>query len=202
EKDVVGDLADASELAFPDIGDAARRKLLDQWPYRAAGGFRPRHHRRELAGLDGLRVAAHRRRHERGAALAKAGSDRSGLLDPDGRAIDEDLRQLAAFACCDAALAEQHGLDIAAGGYDREQHVDIGEIGGALDDAAALLRQRLGLCACPVPDRHLMPGIEQPLRHGIAHAADADPTDLLLALRHALLLRPGPLSLVSPRRFC
>jgi len=42
--------------------------------------------------------------------------------------------------------------------------------------------------ARPIPDRHVVAGIEQALRHRITHPADADPTDLLLVLCHAELL--------------
>src|SRR5262249_47560642 len=65
-----------------------------------------------------------------------------------------------------------------AGRDDREQHVDVGEIGRLPDDASARAGERLGLGAGAIPDRDRKARLEQALRHGKAHAADADPADL------------------------
>src|SRR5258707_10817382 len=83
------------------------------------------------------------------------------ILDRDGRAVDEDLRQFAVAAGDDAVLAEIDLLEVLAGRDDREQHVDAGEIGELVDDLAALRGQRLGLGAGPVPDRDVVAALEQ-----------------------------------------
>ena len=58
-----------------------------------------------------------------------------------------------------------------------------------VDDLAAFGRERLGLGARAIPDRHVVAGLEQALRHGRSHAAGADPADLLRILRHRETLR-------------
>ena len=188
EHDVVRDLADAREFAVADIGHAARREHLDQRHGGLAGRLRAGDDGGELAGLDDLGVAAHRRGDEIGAELLELVADRGGFLDRDGRAIDHDRRQLAALAA-HAVLAVEHVLHVLAGVDDREQHVDVFEIGQMVDDLAADLGERLGLGARAIPDRNVMAGLDQPLGHGQAHAAHADPADLLRVLRgHAELL--------------
>src|SRR5439155_9034506 len=79
-------------------------------------------------------------------------------------------------------------LEVLAGRHDREQHIDAGEVGKLVGHLAAFGGQRLGLRPGPVPDRDVIAGLQQALRHGGAHAAHADPADLLLVLRHTGLL--------------
>jgi hypothetical protein len=181
EHDVVRDLADARELAVADIGDAARGEHLDQRHHRLAGRFGARDDGGELAGLDDLGVAAHRRGDELGAELLELVADRGGFLDRDGRAIDHDRRHLAALAA-DAVLAVQHLLHVLAGGDDGEQHVDVLSSDEMIDQLAADLLQRLGFGARAVPDGDVVAGLDQPLGHGNPHAAGADPADLLFVL--------------------
>src|ERR1700735_5319410 len=54
---------------------------------------------------------------------------------------------------------------------------------------AADLGERLGFGAGAIPDRDVMAGLDEPFRHGKAHAAHADPADFLGVFRgHAKLL--------------
>ena len=182
EHDIVRDLADAREFAVADIGHAARREDLDQRHGDLAGGFRARHDGGQLAGLDHLGIAAHRRGDEIGVELLELVADLGGFLDRDGRAIDDDRRHLAALAA-DAVLAVEHLLHVLAGGDDREQHIDVLEIGQMIDHLAADLFKRLGLGARAVPDRNVMAGLDEPLGHRKTHPAHADPADLLRVLR-------------------
>src|SRR5216684_4153380 len=69
-----------------------------------------------------------------------------------------------------------------------------------IDDLAAYFRERLGLGARAVPDRNVVAGLQQPLGHREAHAAHADPTDLLRVLRHNELLAHANLQQFAPRR--
>src|SRR4029077_13453828 len=105
EHDIVGDLADARELAFAHAGDALRRYHFQHRRNRLAGGLVTGNDGGELAGLDHLGIAAHRRRYELAAELAETVADRSGFLHRDGRAVHEDFWNLAAVAG-DAVLAE------------------------------------------------------------------------------------------------
>src|SRR5262249_16263423 len=102
----------------------------------------------------------------------------------DGRAIDEDFRQLAAMAG-DAVLAEIDLIQVLSGRDDGEQHVHVLELEEVVDHLAADLGQRLGLGAGAVPDGKVVTGLEQALGHGITHPAHADPTDLLLVRCHS-----------------
>src|SRR5262249_1740269 len=184
EHDVVGDLADARELAAADVGDAARGDHFHERGDGLARGLAAGDHRGELARLDDLGIAAHRRRHVFAAELLQPVADRGRLLDRDGRAVDEDFRQLAAMAG-DAVLAEIDLVQILAGRDDGEQHVHVLELDEIVDHLAADLGQRLGLGAGAVPDGEVITGLEQALGHGITHAAHADPTDLLLVRCHS-----------------
>src|SRR5215475_8057396 len=75
EHDIVGDLADAGELAVADVGHAARREHLHHRLDRAERGLRAGCHRRQLAGIDDLGVAAHRAAHEARIALGQPRPD-------------------------------------------------------------------------------------------------------------------------------
>jgi hypothetical protein len=55
----------------------------------------------------------------------------------------------------------------------------------ALDQRGAVAGERLGLAARAVPHAHAVAGGEQPLDHGLAHAAEADPSD---AIRHSCVV--------------
>ena len=182
EHDVVRDLADARELAVADVGHALRREHFDQRHRDLGVGFRARHHRRQLAGLDHLGIAGHRRGDEAHALLGQPLADVGGFLDRNRRAVDQHLRLLGAAQ--QAVLAENDLLDVLAGGDDGEHHVATGELDRLVDDLGALGGQRLGLGAGAVPDRHIVAGLEQAFRHRRAHAADPDPADLLCSLRH------------------
>ena len=188
EHDVVRDLADAREFAVADVGHAGRREHLDHRHDGLAGGFRAGNDRRQLAGLDHLGVAATPapRRSRRRVLEASCGCRRN----PRPRWSSSRRRSSAACRCAgdDAVLAEIDLLEVLAGRHDREQHVDAGEVGELVDDLAALGGERLGLGAGAVPDRDVVAGLEQPLGHRIAHAAHADPADLLVVLRHTRLL--------------
>ena len=176
------DLADAREFALAHIGHAARREHLDQRRCGLACRFGTGDDGGKLAGLDDLGVAADRRGDEVGAELLELLADRRGFLHRDGRAIDHDRRHPAALAA-HAVLAVQHLLHALAGIEDREQHVDVLEFEQVIDHLAADLLQRLGLGARTVPDGDVVAGLDQPLGHGKAHAARADPADLLRILR-------------------
>ena len=84
-------------------------------------------------------------------------ADGGGFLHRDGRAVDEDRRHLVGGA--DAVGAEIDLLEVRAGGYDREQHVDAGEIARRDPRSAAGLGERLGLRPRAVPDRHVIAGL-------------------------------------------
>ena len=55
-----------------------------------------------------------------------------------------------------------------------------------LDDLRAVLRERLGLGARAVPDRDVAAALGEALGHRVAHAAGADPADLV-PFSHSLL---------------
>ena len=76
EHDIVGDLADAGELAVAHIGHAAWREHFDQGRCGLAGGLRAGDDRGQLAGLDHFGIAAHRRGDEIGAELPELVADR------------------------------------------------------------------------------------------------------------------------------
>jgi hypothetical protein len=118
-------------------------------------------------------------------------ADGRGILHRDRRAVDDDRGQLAALAG-DAVLPVEHFLDVFAGRDDREQNVDVLEFKQVVHHRAAELGERLGLGPGAVPDRHVVAGLDQPLRHGQSHAARPDPTDLLFLTftvrRHCKLL--------------
>ncbi len=151
EHDVVGDLADARELAGPHVGDAARGDHFHERRGGLACGLAAGDHGGELARLDHLGIAAHRRRHVFAAELLQPVADRGRLLHRDGRAVDEDFRQLAAMTG-DAVLAEIDLLQILSGRDNGEQHVHVLELEEIVDHLAADLGQRLGLGAGAVPD--------------------------------------------------
>ena len=142
----------------------------------------------ELARAHAFGVARDRRRDHRGAQLREPGADRLALIDADAGAVDHNARHRTVAPGGGAVCAEQHLLEVVAGSDHREQDVDRGEIGRRTADCGARGGQRLGLGARPVPDLDRMAGPEQQLGHGMAHAAEADPADRLIAFRH----RPLP----------
>src|SRR5439155_282973 len=77
------------------------------------------------------------------AELLQAVADCGRLLHRDGRAIDEDLRQLAAVTG-HAVLTEIDLVEILPGRDDGEQDVHVLEVEQVVDHLAADLRQRLG----------------------------------------------------------
>ena len=102
-----------------------------------------------------------------------------------------DGRYFAALAA-NAVFPVQDLLHVLAGRDDGEQHVDVFQIGQVVDHFAADLVQRFGFGAGAVPDGHVIASLDQPLGHGNAHAAGADPANLLL-----LSFRSPPLQLPS-----
>jgi hypothetical protein len=115
QHDVVRDLADPRELALADIGHAPagnrRKKGLDF----AIGRLRPGSDRAELARLDALAVAADRRCDQHGTPRAQPLPERRRFLDPDRRAVDEELRHHTVAAGGHALLAEIDLLEVLAG---------------------------------------------------------------------------------------
>ena len=132
---------------------------------------------RELAGLDAFAVAADRSADEFAPQLLQPRADRFGLFDPDRGAVDQDFRPRPGGAGDEAVGAEIDLFEILAGRHHREHDVLAGKFARLIDDPPALLGQRLGLGAGPVPDRHGIAGLQQTLGHRIAHASHADPAE-------------------------
>src|SRR5262249_13025136 len=81
-------------------------------------------------------------------------------------------------------LAEEHLLQVLTFGHDRKPHVAGCQLGEFVDDLPAFGGQWFGLRASTIPDGYIVAGLDQAFRHGQAHAAGSDPTDLLRILRH------------------
>src|SRR5665213_221644 len=191
EEYVVRDLADAGQLALADIGHAGSRDDGEIRPHLVEGGLRTGDDGGKLPGLDGLAVARDRRTDQLAAELGQSRADRLRLLDPDGGAVDENLRARTAGFGEQSVAAETDLLEILAGRYHREHDVLAGQFARVIDDASAILRQWLGLGASPVPDHHLMASLHQPLGHRIAHASHADPAERMFGHVLAPAIQPG-----------
>jgi hypothetical protein len=177
QHDVVGNLAEARQLALADIGHAARGKGLDVGLYHVVGGPGARGHGGELAGLHHLGVAAHRCGDQVGAQLGEACAAGGRLLGRDGGTVDEDLRDPAIAAGGDAVRAEADLVHVLAGGNHQEHDVARCQRRRRIHDLGAESGQRLGLGPRPVPHLHRVTGLGEKRRHRLAHAPEPDPAD-------------------------
>ena len=155
---------------------AWRADVLEQRRDPVVGLLRPGHDDAQQARPHHLAVAADRGGEEVDATLGADGPHRDGRLGRDGRAVDDDGGHVVGVGQ-QAALADQHLLEVGGGRDHREDDVAGAQVGDRVGDRAADLGERLGLGAGAVPDGDVHAGAGEPAGHGGAHPAGADPAD-------------------------
>src|SRR5579859_626277 len=182
-----GGHGDAEDHVVADLGRLARARPttmddgLAHLRQIGAGlfhrGIRPADHEGERAGSGPAGAARYRRVDHGEATVARRRPDRTGGIDVDGRAVDQQRTGLGRGE--DALRVEVGAAHMRAGRQHGDDHLGIGDrLGGRGRGDAAGGGEGLDRGLSHVEAGDLMPGLDQVLRHRAAHVAEADKCNL------------------------
>jgi hypothetical protein len=99
-------------------------------------------------------------------------------FERDRRALDNE-RRLYVRRRQQPPRSGDHLAHVLPRRHHHEHDVAGGKFGEAACDLRAMRGERLGLLARAVPHRDVRAGFGEALRHGVSHASDPDPADLV-----------------------